>query len=83
MKTILARLAWESVKAVLGKVAWKIVVERTISRGIVWGLRKLADMTTNELAHETVDDIVKQLNHPGAKLPEIGKEEMRRSHATK
>ncbi|MGE4501967.1 MAG: hypothetical protein AB7D03_03755 [Thiomicrospira sp.] len=63
---LLLNLLKETLLAMLLKIGWRVVIERFITRAVIGGLRKLASMTTNTLATETVEDIVVQLQ--GKKL---------------
>jgi hypothetical protein len=61
MPTIALTLLKEILLAMIAKVGWRIVAERFITRVVVWGLQKLASMTTNAVATETVQDILQSL----------------------
>lgn len=51
----------EIVKAMILKIAFKSVLERFITRLVIWGGRKLVKMTTNKLDDKTWLDIEQQL----------------------
>lgn len=61
MPTIALVLLKEILLAMIAKVGWRIVAERFVTRVVVWGLQKLAGMTTNAVATETVQDILQSL----------------------
>lgn len=56
----------EILKAMVLKIAFKAVLERFITRLVIWGGRKLSKMAGNDLAVETWRDIERQLK--GKKL---------------
>ena len=66
MTSILVAILRETLMALIGKVAFKAILERAITRVVIKGLEKLADMSTNTLAHDTVVDIIDSLK--GKKL---------------
>lgn len=43
------------------KIAWRSVAERFITRGVIWGLKKLRDFSTNDVFDETLTDIIASL----------------------
>lgn len=61
----------EGVLAVLGKLKWSILVERMVTRILVWSLDKLVAYKTNDLTVKLRDDILAMLG--GEKLPEATK----------
>ncbi|MCD8522568.1 MAG: hypothetical protein LRY66_06035 [Saccharospirillaceae bacterium] len=71
IQAIFNSLTWkllvDAISALIGRIGWKIIVERLITRLVVAGLRKLASMTTNTLMKETVEEIVNQLLKDGLK----------------
>ncbi len=71
IQAIFNSLTWkllvDAISALIGRIGWKIIVERLITRWVVAGLRKLASMTTNKLMKETVEEIVNQLLKDGLK----------------
>ncbi len=75
---ILGKTAWEVLKALVLQISWKIIVERFATRVVIWGLEKLKSLTTNDVAQDTVDDILLSLH--GKRLKEVpliaGKEQM-------
>ena len=66
MLGIITLIAKETIMAMVGKIAFKAILERAITRAVTSGLRKLAGMTTNTLAKSTVEDIIDSLK--GKKL---------------
>lgn len=58
---LILNLLKESLLAMVFRIGWRVVIERFLTRAVIGGLRKLASMTTNTLASETVEDIVAQL----------------------
>lgn len=72
---ILGKTAWEVLKALFLQISWKIIVERFATRMVIWGLEKLKSLTTNDVAQETVDDILLSLQGKRLKAePSIIKE---------
>jgi len=67
---IIGKTAWEVLKGLLFQIAWKAILERFLTRLVIWGLEKLKNMTTNDVVDETVTDIIKSLR--GRRLKEIG-----------
>ena len=59
----------ETFMALAGKIAFKAILERAITRVVIKGLEKLASMSTNTVAKDTVQDIVDSLR--GKKLKVI------------
>lgn len=51
----------ETLKALFFKIAFKAVLERFITRVVIWGGDKLVLMTTNDLDDKTWADIKSQL----------------------
>lgn len=51
----------EILKALVFRIAWRAVLERFLSRLAVYSLRKVASMTTNQLAKETAEDVIASL----------------------
>lgn len=67
LKSLTVKLFKDALSALLGRIAWNILVERLVTRIVVAGLRKLQSMTTNRLVKQTVDDILNQLQADGLK----------------
>lgn len=66
---VLGKTIWEVLKGLLLQIAWKVIVERFATRVVVWGLEKLKSLTTNDVAQDTVDDILLSLQ--GKRLKEV------------
>lgn len=69
MKTILISLFLESLKAIIKKLSFAVVKERFLSRIICYGLRWLAESSTNKLTKEIAESLIDALKRPD--LPEI------------
>lgn len=67
LKSLTLKLFKDAVSALLGRIAWKILVERLVTRMVVAGLRKLQSMSSNRLVKQTVDDFLNQLQADGLK----------------
>lgn len=77
MKTILSlitgsgstmlSLLWETLFAILGRVAWKVVIERLLTRLINGALDWVAGLSSNTVTKKTVADIKEHLNENGLK----------------
>lgn len=65
MVTIVYSLIKELFLSVLGKVAFKAILERFFTRLIIYGLEKLKDMSTNQVVDDTVQDIIVSLSGKG------------------
>jgi len=63
---IILNILKESLMAMVGKLAFKAISERFMTRLVIYGLLKLKDMSTNDVVDNTVQDIVDQLK--GKKL---------------
>ncbi|GEM_PF-1919755 len=61
------KLVLDAISAVLGRIAWPIILERLFTRIAVATLNKLAAMKSNRLSQQTVDDIKAQLLKDGLK----------------
>lgn len=72
---LIGGLVVDTLQASLRKVDWAVVIERLVSRVVVMGLRKLEQMTTNQLLKDTVDNIIEQLNHSSNRLPQVKKQD--------
>ena len=75
--SIIGNLIKESVMAVFGKLRWKVLLERSLSRLLVYILVSLRGLSSNELWQTQLDDIIKVLTNPDVKLPEIEKQYQR------
>ena len=74
MTGILIGILQETFMALVGKIAFKAIIERAVTRAVISGLNKLASMTTNTVAKETVEDIVASLQGKSLKVvEELGK----------
>ena len=69
MTTIAYSLLRETFLSLVGKLAFRVLAERFMTRLVVYGLEKLRGYTTNEVVEETVTDIISQLK--GKKLKVI------------
>ena len=69
MAGIITSLLLNSLKAIIGKLAFAIVGERLLSQVVAYALRKLAKMTTNELDDKLVEDVIQTLKRDD--LPEL------------
>ena len=58
----------ETLKAMFFKIAFKHVLERFVTRVVIWGGRKLVSMTTNTLDDDTWADIEAELTGKGLKV---------------
>ncbi len=61
------KLVLDVLSALLGRIAWPIILERLFTRMAVSLLDKLAAMSTNRLTKETVADFKAQLLKDGLK----------------
>jgi hypothetical protein len=59
------KLVIDVLTAIIGKVAWTVVLERLLTRVLVGCLKWIATLTTNEVVQDTVKDIVAQLRGKG------------------
>ena len=69
MTTIAYSLLREVFLSLVGKLAFRVLAERFMTRLIIYGLEKLRSYSTNEVVEETVTDIISQLK--GKKLKVI------------
>lgn len=67
LKSLTLKLFQDAFSALLGRIGWRIIVERLVTRIVVAGLNKLVAMTSNQLIQQTVDDMIKQLKQDGLK----------------
>ncbi len=56
----------------LGKVTWRVVFERFYTRLLIYSLKKIKNMNTNDVIDDTVQDIIDILK--GKRLAIIDKE---------
>lgn len=63
-KTLLG-IVQDSFAAIFSKIAWKVVIERFLTRMTVLTLRWVKGLTSNTLVDSTVDDILAQLRASG------------------
>jgi len=61
-------IIFEALKSMFFKIAFKAVLERFITRLVLWGGDKLVKMTSNTLDDETWLDIKSQLTGKGLKV---------------
>ena len=69
MTTIAYSLLRETFLSLVGKLAFRVLAERFMTRLVVYGLEKLRGYTTNEVVEGTIQDILAQLK--GKKLKVI------------
>lgn len=76
LKALISSITWkligDAAAAVIGRIKWGVILERLFTRLAMAFLRKLADMSSNRLLHETVDDFAAQLQATG--LPKAGEQ---------
>ena len=60
----------ETFMALIGKIAFRIIFERMFTRLVIFGLKKLAKQTTNEVVEKTVYDIIMSLQGKKLKVVE-------------
>jgi len=70
MGPILIKLLKETLQTLLLRVGWKIVVERFITRVVIWGLEELEKKQTNTVTKETLNDILASLKGKGLEVVE-------------
>jgi hypothetical protein len=67
-------IAYTMIKEILlgfvGKIAFKAILERFFTRLVIYGLEKLAQMNTNKVVTETVEDIINDLKGKDLKVVE-------------
>lgn len=66
---ILGKTAFEVVKGLLFQIAWSAILERFLTRLVIWSLEKLKNLSTNDVVEETIEDIIQSLR--GKKLKEV------------
>jgi hypothetical protein len=70
MGPILIKLLKETLQTLILRVGWKIVVERFITRVVIWGLEELEKKQTNTVTKETLNDILASLKGKGLEVVE-------------
>jgi hypothetical protein len=70
MIMILWGVLQETFMALIGKIAFRIIFERMFTRLVIFGLKKLAKQTTNEVVEKTVYDIIMSLQGKKLKVVE-------------
>ena len=58
----------EILKALVFKLAWRTLVERAVTRGVIWGLKKLQSMSSNSFAKNTLEDVIRSMQGKGLKV---------------
>jgi len=69
MTNIMYNLLKETFLSLVGKLAFRVLAERFMTRLVIYGLNKLRQQSTNEVIEETVQDVLSQLK--GKKLKVI------------
>ena len=69
MTPVITALVKEVGLSLVGRLAFRVLAERFATRLVLYGLNKLQSQATNEVAKETVTDIISQLK--GKKLKVI------------
>jgi hypothetical protein len=64
-------LVLELLKAIIGRIAWRVVLERFFTRVIIEALKRLKTLSTNRVVDETVDSILIQLGEDGLLMAKI------------
>ena len=82
--SILWKIIVDAVLALVGRIGWKIIVERAVTRSALALLDWLASMSTNQLTKEFVQDIRDELTGVGlpkaqdkTKLTDLGKTDIK------
>ncbi|WEM43514.1 hypothetical protein PTW35_06910 [Photobacterium sp. DA100] len=70
---VLLKTLLDVLKGLFFQIGWKIILERFATRGVVWGLETLKNLTTNDVVQATVDDVIASLQ--GKRLKEIPQKE--------
>ena len=79
--SIVGNLIKETALALFMKLKWKVLLERALSRVLVYCLVKLRSLSTNELWQAQLDDFIKVLTNPSMKLPKIEEQYKRMTDA--
>ncbi len=61
MTSVLIKLLKETFMALLGRLAFQVLVERFATRLVVYGLEKIQAQATNDVTRDTVQDVLNQL----------------------
>lgn len=61
MTTIMFNLLKEAFLSLVGKIAFRVLAERFMTRLVIYSLQKLKDYSTNDVVDKTVQDIIDQL----------------------
>ena len=72
--SIVGNVLKETVLALVGKLPWTVLLERFLSRLLVWCLVKLRKLTTNHLWQGTLEDLIQSLTNPKLKLPKVAEQ---------
>tara|TARA_R110002049_G_scaffold309307_2_gene521012 strand:+ start:10722 stop:10997 length:276 start_codon:yes stop_codon:yes gene_type:complete len=64
-------LVWETLKAIIGRITWRVVLERFLTRVLVEALKRLKTLSSNRIVDETVDSILLQLRGDGLLMAKI------------
>lgn len=59
----------EVLKGLILQITWSVILERFATRCVVWGLKTLKTLSTNDVLQETVDDVIASLQ--GKRLKEV------------
>ncbi|QSX32479.1 hypothetical protein JYB87_11955 [Shewanella avicenniae] len=70
MFNILLAVLKETFMALIAKIAFKTILERFFTRLVVYGLKKLRDLNTNEVVDDTLSDIILSLSGKRLKVIE-------------
>lgn len=62
---IVLNMVLDTLKAMVLKLDWKIVIERVLSRIIVVALKWVKGLSTNEVSEEVADSIMSQMRDKG------------------
>lgn len=65
MIEILFTVLKETFLAIFAKLAFKTIFERFLTRLVVYSLKKLRDMSSNEVVDDTLTDIINSLTGKG------------------
>lgn len=65
MTTMLIMILKETFMALIGKIAFKAIIERAVTRSVLSGLDKLSKMSTNSVVKATITDIKWSLSNKG------------------
>lgn len=65
MVSIAVTLIKELFLSIIGKIAFKAILERFFTRMLIYSLEQLKEMSTNTVVDETIDDVIKSLSGKG------------------